>query len=332
MTSREFESILDRTAELFTHELRSSERYHGPEKFEQGALEMLKVAAADRGVRVSPTWHPHAFPDVKVNGFGVEVKFSRKDRWRTVGNSIFEGMRDPTVTEIYVLFGKIGGIPEVRWSRYEECIAHVRVSNSPRFVLDLSEDHETLFQELSVRYSDFARLSDDAKMKYVRSYATDRLGRGERLWWLEPSHTLPIQVRVYMNLPEDEKRVLRAEAAILSPKVCGGRHTKNKYTDAALYLLTYRGVFCPQARDLFSAGSVALRGDRSRGGKYIERALSDIEDLMLNATMTLDDALFVEYWGESCPEAKRIERWLELADGYATDWCPSERLFLQGDR
>lgn len=332
MTRHEFESILDRTTRIFTQDLRSSKRHHGPEQFERGALEMLKTAAADCGVTVSPTWHPHAFPDVKVNGFGVEVKFSSKDRWRTVGNSIFEGMRDPDVSEIYVLFGKIGGTPEVRWSRYEECIAHVRVSNAPRFVLDLSDEHEMLFREIPVKYSEFAPLSDDDKMKYVRSYATDRLGRGERLWWLEPSHTLPIQVRVYMNIPEDEKRELRAEAAILSPRVCGGPHTKNKYTDAALYLLTYRGVFCPQARDLFSAGSVDLRGDQSRGGHYIERALLDIEDSMLHAAKTLDDALFVEYWGESCPVAARIKRWLELADGYAKAWRPSERLFLHCDR
>lgn len=329
MTRLEFERILDRTTQILTENIRSSTLYHSPERFQQGALDMLKVAASDCGVTVSPTWHPHAFPDIKVNGFGVEVKYSKNDTWRAVGNSIFEGMRDTNVHEIYVLFGKVGGNPEVRWCRYEECIAHVRVSNSPRFVLDLSNDHSMLFQKLPVSYSEFAPLSDDEKMKHVRSYATERLGHGERLWWLEPSHTLPIQVRIYMNIPQLEKRRLRAEAAILCPQVCGGSRKKNKYTDAALYLLTYRGVFCPQARDLFSAGSVALRRDQTRGGRYILRALLDIEDLMVNATKTIEDALFLEYWGEECPQSHRIRRWLELADSYADEWTPSEHIFLK---
>ena len=69
-----------------------------------------------------------------------------------------------------------------------------------------------------------------------------------------------------MRLPQWEKRTLRAEAAILSPRICQGSRACGKYTDAALYLLTEHGVFCPQTRDLFSAGSVALRDDDTGGG------------------------------------------------------------------
>ncbi len=126
-----------------------------------------------------------------------------------------------------------------------------------------------------------------------------------------------------------EKRKYRAEAALLSPQVCKGSRARGKYEDAAMYLLTYHGVFCPQARDLFTAGSVALRADQERGGNYLLRALQDIEPLMLDAARRLDDALFVEYWGESCPPGDRIPRWLELADGFArgTGWKPSNSLF-----
>jgi hypothetical protein len=95
-----------------------------------------------------------------------------------------------------------------------------------------------------------------------------------------------------------------------------------------LYLLTYRGVLCPQARDLFTAGSVALRADETRGGNYMARSLQDIEAEMRTAAMELEDALFVEYWGFSVPPQKRISRWLQLADQHATDWKPSKELFL----
>lgn len=71
-----------------------------------------------------------------------------------------------------------------------------------------------------------------------------------------------------------------------------------------------------------------MASDSIRGGLYIHRALSDIEDEMINAAKTMEDALFVEYWKESVPPNKRIKRWLELADRNATGWKPSEVLFL----
>ena len=94
-----------------------------------------------------------------------------------------------------------------------------------------------------------------------------------------------------------------------------------------MYLLTYRGVLCPQARDLFTAGSVAMRGDQTRGGNYMLRSLQDIEAEMRKAAAELEDALFMEYWGFSAPPKQRIKEWLKLADKYATDWKPSKELF-----
>ena len=95
-----------------------------------------------------------------------------------------------------------------------------------------------------------------------------------------------------------------------------------------LYLLTYHGVLCHQARDLFSAGSVANPNNDDEGGIYIERALKLIEHEMREAAITMDDALFVEYWGESVIPENRIERWLEKADELAHDWIPSKSLFI----
>lgn len=329
MTPTQFEAVLDRAAEILTENLRSSPLYHGPEQFQQGVLDMLKVAAKGCGVTVEPTYHPHAFPDIRVNGFGVEVKYSKRDTWNAVGNSVFESMRDPTVKAVYVMFGKVGGIPEVRWGKYEDCVMHVRVSNAPRFVVDMEREERPLFERFQIDYDTFARLPDEGKMEHVRDYWRNRLPQGEHLWWLEPSHTLPINVRLYMGLPQEDKRIYRAEAALLCPQICKGSRARRKYVDAAMYLLTYHGVLCPQARDLFSAGSVALRTDETRGGNYLLRALQDIESLMIDAAQRLDDALFVEYWGESCPPYKRIGRWLALADRYAkgAGWKPSTVLF-----
>lgn len=327
MNAAEFENLLDQTVAILTENVRSSELYHGPEAFQQGVLDMLKVAAMNSGVLVEPAFHPHAFPDIKANGFGIEVKYTSQNTWLAVGNSIFEGMRDPDVGDVYVVFGKTGGVREVRWRKYQDCVTHVRVSHAPRFVIEMEGEREPLFTHMGIEYNDFAKLDDARKMRHVRDYSRGRLKQGQRPWWMEQAHSAG-EVRTYMSLPHKEKRILRAEAALLCPQVCGGPHVRNKYTDAALYLLNHHGVFSPQARDLFSAGSVALRADDSRGGIYILRALQDIQDLMKEAAEYLDDDLFEEYWGESCPPDERISEWLRQADGYASGWVPSETLFL----
>lgn len=329
MTPDDFENVLNDTVSILTENLRSSTAYHNPNLFQQHVLDMLKVSARGRGVEVTPSFHPHAFPDIRVNSFGVEVKFTKRDTWLAVGNSIFEGMRDPDVKTVYMILGKAGGNPEARWARYEECITHVRISHSPRFVVELDGGSQ-LFNHLSVSYDEFQHLSDNDKMRHIRDYSRNRLKEGERLWWLEDQdHALPIEVRLYTRLTNEEKRVLRAEAALLCPQICKPSRARGKYDSAALYLLTHHGVFCPQTRDLFSAGSVALRSDDTRGGNYVLRALQDIQEQMEQAAEQLDDALFVEYWGEECPPKNRIKRWLELADEYARDWLPSKELFTE---
>ena len=331
----QFEKILNEVVLQLSKDLSASDRYHDPDRFEQHVRKTLYRVCQKIGLSPVPNQHPLAFPDVSLNGFGVEIKFTKKDRWRAVGNSVFESMRTDNINHVYVIFGKAGGIPKVRWEHYGKCVKHVRVSHAPRFVIDMEEEQPSLFETMDIGYDEFWRLSRTEKMKYVREYSGNKLEKGERSWWLgeekEP-HTLPMQVRIYTRLPQDEKRKLRAEAAIIAPQICKGPHGHDKYIDAALYLLTQHGVFCPQARDLFSAGSVALRRSKKRGGRYILRALQDIEGEMREAAKSLDGQLLVEYWGEDYPVEKRTKEWLRRADKYAlgSGWQPSEHLFLDG--
>jgi hypothetical protein len=225
----------------------------------------------------------------------------------------------------------MGGVPEVRWGDYEQSVIHVRTSHVPRFEVELFANR-SLFTLMGVTYDEFRSLPMEEKMRHIRSYARSRLQKGERLWWLEDTpdaeHALPIQARLYTSLSTEEKTRLRAEAALLSPSIVKSGRSRNKYDDVVLYLLTYHGVICHQARDLFSAGSVANPDNDDEGGIYIERALKLVENEMKKAALEMDDALFVEYWGESVPPEERIARWLEKADAIARDWVPSKSLFL----
>ncbi|MEA2554253.1 MAG: hypothetical protein QOJ65_2429, partial [Fimbriimonadaceae bacterium] len=327
MTREEFEALLVKATKRLNEDVRQSDKYHKPDAFQQRVFDVLKEVAAGSPLEVNPTFHPHAFPDIRANGFGIEVKSVANDSWLSVGNSVFEGMRDKDVKDIYVMFGKLGGMPAVKWGRYEERITHVRISHAPRFVLEMDRD-SSIFGKMGISYDGFCKLTPDKKMGHIREYSRNRLKPGERLWWLEDENSpgMNLEVRLYMKLPPVEKIRLRAEGAILFPQIVGGSREKEKYNDVAFFFLKYRNVFCPQTRDLYTAGSVA---GKERGGSYLQRSLKNIEDAMRQAALDLPDELIVEYWGKSVKPEKRIREWLRRADGYAKNWKPSDLLFRE---
>jgi hypothetical protein len=328
MDTNEFELLLDAAVERLRLEANQS-RFSSSKQFEDRVRQVLVDVSAGR---LSPNTnpHPHVFPDICLGKYGIEVKFTTNDTWRSVANSVLESTRTAEVEHIYLMFGKMGGSPDVRWGIYEKCVMHVRTSHVPRFEVEI-DARESLFDKMKVTYKDFASYSLEQKMQHIRKYARSRLGKGERLWWLEDApgeaHTLPLSARVYMTLPKDEQKRLRAEAALLCPEIVKPGSARDKYNDAVLYILTYHGVLCPQARDLFSAGSAGGTHRGRRGGNYVEEGLKTIQTEMEDAALRLDDALFLEYWGESVQPQQRITKWLSRADGFARTWKPSEVLF-----
>ena len=212
----------------------------------------------------------------------------------------------------------------------------------PRFEVELPQKdapmRPSLFDLMGVSYDVFSKLDIHEKMKFVRAYAR-KIHPNERLWWLgedtDDEHTLPLNIRLYTNLTDEEKIRYRAEALLLCPMILKSGHVRNKYNDAVMFMLSYHGVLCHQARDLFSAGSVANPNNDDEGCLYIERAVKLLENAMLVAAAEMEDALFVEYWGESVKPKDRIRKWLEKADAVASGWKPSVSLFggryAQGD-
>jgi hypothetical protein len=333
MTKDEFTELLDVTCARLTEEALST-GFTSAKEFENRVRETVQVLNNDPAIQIDLNPPAQSFPDIAVGSFGIEVKFSTNDTWLSIANSVLETNRVSGIEKIYIVFGKMGGVPEVRWGDYEDCVVHVRTSHVPRFEVELPPSGGTkpLFQQMGIAYDEFRQLPMSEKMEHIRKYARSRLKKGERLWWLEdspdPEHTLPIQARLYTRLEKSEQNRLRAEAVLLCPRVVESGRSRDKYDDLVFYLLTYHGVLCHQARDLFSAGSVANPGNDDKGGIYIQRALQLLQNEMLAAANRIDDALFQEYWGMSVPPEERIEKWLLRADSLARDWIPSSCLFL----
>ncbi len=331
--SREsFEQVLTLVCDQLTSEARTN-AFTSSKNFEDRVKVVFGDKLRDLGCAYSISDVPQVFPDITYGIYGVEVKFTQSDTWRSIANSVFEGSRDKEVELIYIVFGKMGGVPEVRFAEYGSSIIHVRTSHVPRFEIEINSER-SLFEQIGVSYNEFWKLDDKEKMVYIRNYAKNRLREGEHLWWIDPPDqaqdavTYDLEVKFYQNLPRDMKRRLRAEAAFLCPKIVAPRSNRTKYRDPVMYIMIHYGVLCPQARDLFSAGSVANPGGSTGiGGNYIQHALVDIEHEIIAASARISENILHEYWGYTVPIQNRISEWLKLADSYARDWKPSEVLF-----
>ncbi len=294
------------------------------------------------------------FPDIVLNDVGIEVKFTEADTWRCIANSVLETNKIQSVKSICVVYCKMGGLPEVRYDDWEHAVMHVRTSHVPRFELEIGAAR-SLFSVMGISYNNFSDLQMSEKMVYIRNYARSRLQEGEHLWWLgDPSdesseHTLPLNARLYTNLSLEEKTKLRAEAVLLCPQIMSSGRNRHKYDDLVMFMMTYHGVLCHQARDLFSAGSAAGVGGNGRvkatkmdelligkdfDGLFILRSLLLLENDIRDAASYLDDKLLLEYWGEVVAKRidihspnDRIRYWLSQADYYARTWKPSAYLF-----
>lgn len=298
-----------------------------------------------------------AFPDIVLGDVGIEVKFTEADTWRCIANSVLETNKVQSVKHICVVYCKMGGVPEVRFDDWEHAVMHVRTSHVPRFEIEIGSNR-SLFSIMGITYDEFSALEMRDKMTYIRNYARSRLKEGEHLWWLDDmgddstaNHTLPLNARLYTNLSMSEKTRLRAEAVLLCPQILSSGRSRHKYDDLVMFMLTYHGVLCHQARDLFSAGSAAGVGGNGRvketrvedqisdmnfDGIYILRALLLLENDMRNAATYLEKSLYIEYWGEdACSKIdlnnpdEIIGYWLERADYYAKEWKPSDFLFTE---
>ena len=321
MNRNEFAELMNRATVIMNKEAKAGvPGYSNDREFEKTVLAQLKICCEGSTI-AKPSFHNSAFPDVVVNGFGVEVKFTSRSTWHGTGNSIFQGMRDESARDIALVYCRFD-IPEIRWRWYRDCIKGIRISHSPRYMIDMN-DKGSFFDEIGMGMEDFRQADLRSKMEIVKNHVKERVGDGVRLWWFDEDreHTVPVNVRMYRLLDQETKNKMRAEAALICPQIFQGSRKRGKYDDAALYLLTQHGVFAPQTRDLFSAGSVA---GKERGGDYLIRAIQNNTRQIAEAAERLKDELFVEYWGESCSRERRLARWLELADSYRPDDPPSK--------
>ena len=214
------------------------------EDFEALVVEMAESVRRAQALdfQVHYTRGGHSFPDVVVEfadggKYGIEVKSSSSrsgKSWKINGNSVLGSTRED-VTDTYLIFGKTAkGHQAFRWKRYEDCVANVAVTHSPRYAIDMDVAPEDTFfarsglsyQQLTEDPDPIGRITD-----YFRS-------QGQRAWWLAESS--PAVVRMFEDLPAGKKEEFLGYGFAHFPELLS--ESTKKYARFALWLVTEQSV------------------------------------------------------------------------------------------
>jgi len=254
----------------------------------------------------------YAFPDIIANKyFGVEVKMTTNDHWTSTGNSVLESSRIEDVERIYIVFGKLGGNPDIRYRLYQECLPEISVTHSPRYRINMALPiGKSIFDKIGVDYDTLRK--DANSIQRIKDYYRSKLKDGEELWWIdqdsEDKAVSPI-IRPFRSLSEKERENFIIEAMILFPEMFGNSTTK--FERAAAYLIAEYNAVSANLRDLFTAGGqvkLKIKGKNILVPQLAYR-LHIRAKAIKNKIEIIDAKTLAYYWRSDKLEKDRLKKW-----------------------
>jgi len=258
----------------------------------------------------------HKFPDIVASKYyGVEVKTTTQNHWRTAGNSVTETTRIEDVERIFLLFAKLATPIEFRIRPYEEVLSGVVVTHSPRYSIDMNlAQGKTIFDKINKPYDEFR--TEENPIKIIVDYYRKQLKDGEELWWINSDEETPtsnVILRIWNNLPLAEAQELRMCAMVFFPEMFG--NSRHKFSRFALWLVTNHSVVCPNVRDLFTSGG---KQDYIIGNtiyKQVPRVFLNLFEnyqAVLQVLKETSAGKLSKYWKIKTTEQTKIADWQSL--------------------
>jgi hypothetical protein len=188
-----FKSLVVKTSNLLNEDAKTKESYYIDKlgiKLETEVFNMLlkitKKTVLEGKIELISGFK---FPDIIINTiYGLEVKSTIKESWKSTGNSILESNRVPNISKIMIIFGKLSKPISFKCDLYENCLSDIRITHSPRYQIDMNTQ-KTIFEKLNIAYEKFITL--DNQIEIVKEFYSTRLKKGEFLWSIDsnPSST-----------------------------------------------------------------------------------------------------------------------------------------------
>lgn len=271
--SEAFAHLMENTQKIMNEDAKANPQSYKSLKsneLEERSVEKIKEACSDspfdpNEVRLVSG---QRFPDIIAEKYyGIEVKMTKQNHWKSVGSSIVESTRDSFVEDIYLLFGKMGGeYPEFCCRPYGDVMYDISVTHSPRYFIDMElKEGETIFDKLNTTYDEF-RCAEDSIDK-VRKYYREKAIRANKLempWWVTSENAdeqRSFNVKLWKSLESEMQNDLLAKCMILFPEALSPKQSPTKYNQTTLWLCSYSQVVMPNIRDLYSAGGQIVAVD-----------------------------------------------------------------------
>jgi len=254
------------------------------------------------------------FPDIIAQKFyGIEVKTTTQNHWKTTGNSVLESTRVTDVERIFMLFAKLANPIEFRCRPYEECLSEVVVTHSPRYLIDMNLPlGKTIFDKMNTPYDTLRKKKNP--LGYVVDYYKSNLKPGEQLWWIDNNNVSNISIKMWKNIDREKQKEIITKIMVYFTEIFGN-NSRKKFERIPAWLVTREGIVTPNIRDLFSSGG---KSDLLIGTKLYK----DIPRIFLNLfnSLTLVIEILVqtsaielsEYWGIKTTEKSKIPDWISL--------------------
>ena len=321
---KEFNSLLSSTiTELNSHAKKSSEivsKLSGRDLEPYVRDVMTELAVGSPFENTIELIGGQKFPDIVAKKFyGIEVKTTIQNHWKTTGNSVLETTRVDNVERIFMLFAKLAAPIEFRCRPYEECLSEVVVTHSPRYLIDMNlEKGNTIFDKIKTPY-DILRKNENP-IKPIVDYYKKLLKPGEDLWWIDQdsSQSSNIIIKIWSNLDFYERQEVKYKAMVYFPELFG--NSSDKFGRLAIWLVTREALVCPNVRDLFSAGG---KGTIVIGTKIYNNMPRTFMNLITNLYLIVQiisktSAIELsEYWGIKTTEESKISDWADWVSHYS---------------
>lgn len=273
------------------------------------------------------------FPDIVAKKFyGIEVKTTTQNHWKTTGNSVLESTRIDDVERIFMLFAKLASPIEFRCRPYEEVLSEVVVTHSPRYLIDMNlQKGNTVFDKINMPYDTLRKKENP--IRPIVDYYKSKLKPGEELWWMDAENNIKpsnIVIRIWNNLSQREKQELKNRAMIYFPELFG--NGSDKFGRLAIWLVTREAVVCPNVRDLFTAGG---RSDVLIGNTTLQKVprifLNLFENLPSITEIIINTSAYElsEYWEQKTSENNKLFDWIELVSEYSKNIQDAKHLNIK---
>ncbi len=270
------------------------------------------------------------FPDIVAKKYyGIEVKTTTQNHWKTTGNSVLEGTRVDDVERIYMLFAKLASPIEFRCRPYEEVLSEVVVTHSPRYLIDMNlKQGDTIFDKIKVPYDTLRK--EENPIRPIVDYYRSKLKEGQELWWMDNSEVGGTTLQFWSSLERQKKKVLVHLGMVLFPEIFGT--SKEKFSRIAFWLVSKEKIVHPNVRDDFSAGG---REAFAVGNKIYQNVPQILVKLFKNLPFIIEKLIqtsaieLSEYWGIKTTEKKKIDDWIELVSEHSKKITDTKHLNIK---